>query len=79
MSFVGFVHEGLIELSVRPSGKILPLLGGLEEARSASQSLTLVVAKKDQPERYGLRLSLDCVEARHVASRIVQNRRVAVR
>ena len=33
MLLVGSAHEDLIELSCFPSGKALPLLGRLEEAR----------------------------------------------
>lgn len=79
MPLVGFVPENLIESSGRPSGKILPFLGALEEARSASQSLASVVEKLDQPERCDLPRSLDYVEEKHVALGIAQNRRVAVR
>lgn len=69
----------LIDLNDSPSEKTWPLLGGLEEARSATQSLASGGAKKDQLERYGLPLLLVDVEEKRVALRIAQSHRVVVR
>lgn len=78
MLLVLSVLECLNDLNDSPSEKTWPLLAGLEEARSATQSLASGAAKKDQPERYDLLLLLVDVEEKRVALRIAQSHRVVV-